>query len=150
MRRALSLLLVALAGMTVLAHGVELHAHPSGEAIVVELRYAGGGPIAGAHMTVYEPGGVVQVHQEGRSDREGRFAFVPTRAGRWSVVADDGMGHRAQLDVPYDAERREGAPAARPAAPNVLARWLVGLGVLGVLFATLFVWRSRRDAASLS
>lgn len=94
MRIAPTLVLIgalALADMPALAHGVAW-TRAEAQAVVLDFRYSDGEAMAFAEVVVQAPGHGPRT-QTGRTDRNGRFAFVPDMDGEWSVRADDGTGH---------------------------------------------------------
>lgn len=79
----------------VLAHGVG--AGPVlAEKEAVRFYYSDGEPMAYAEVLVFGPDSAKVEFQNGRTDKNGVFAFVPDRPGFWRVVCNDGMGHRAE------------------------------------------------------
>jgi nickel transport protein len=92
----LSILLVSMLHMSrgeTHAHGVEYSSLESSSAIVVEFRYSSGEPLRFAEVTVCFPADTKVEYQSGRSDRNGRFAFLPKIQNEWFVNVDDGRGH---------------------------------------------------------
>lgn len=45
-------------------------------------------------------------YQNGRTDAQGRFAFVPSAAGDWLIRLDDGTGHGFEEHVKVDMDLR--------------------------------------------
>lgn len=74
-----------------LAHGVE-HNFSQG-ATAITAAYDDGSPMAYCDVKVFTPGEGKEPYQEGSSDRNGCFAFLPDTNGIWRVTVDDGMGH---------------------------------------------------------
>lgn len=103
-------LLLLLAGLIALAQPAPLQAHGAtyeaveAEAFAVRFVYLLGDAMAGAEVRVYGPE-EQRLHQRGRTDAGGRFAFVPDRPGEWTLESDDGAGHsvRALVTVGGDA-----------------------------------------------
>lgn len=122
------------------AHAVQ-HEVRTGQAVVLELRYADGTPFA------YESCEITRVGEDlpllvSRTDAHGRVAFVPDVAGRFEarVFSEDGHGTRFEFDA---ATLENGSPpSARP------SRWraaLLGLALLGFFFGGLRWWAARRS-----
>ena len=84
-----------------LAHGVEGEVQSFEGGIVVIASYDTGEPMSYAGVEIYAPNSQIKF-QLGRTDRNGRFAFVPDVPGEWQVIIDDGIGHRLTLKVPVD------------------------------------------------
>jgi len=87
-------LLLAASGMAH-AHGM-FHEIGKREAVVINAEFDDGEPVSYAQVKVYSPGGKEIEHQNGRTDKNGCFAFVPDRSGEWEILVDGGMGHRIQ------------------------------------------------------
>ena len=99
---------------TVQAHGTEGALCQGGW--VVEAKYAGGEVMSFAKVTVSAPNSD-KPFQTGRTDRNGKFAFVPDVPGTWRLVADDEMGHRLTMAVEVPAASLAGQNEP-PAAAN--------------------------------
>ncbi len=153
---ALLCVMAAMVGHPVVAvaHGVGSREMDPGAARVVEFLYADGEPMAFAQVQVTAPGGAV--HQSARADARGRFAFVPTVPGVWSVAASDGQGHRAVAELSQASAKGEGdaASAATPGARAGAARDIgangrdvaLGLSLLGNVFLFAAWRRGRRGS----
>ncbi len=112
----------------------------SARAVVVRYAYANGDP-ADAEVSVYSPAEAGRMYQTLRTDPNGRASFVPDSPGRWRVVADDGMGHRAEAHVAVDA----GGAARSESGTSLSIRDLV-LAALAV--AAVAVWLLRKRSGS--
>ncbi len=139
--------LVALVAAAAQAHET-LHEVARGKAIAVKATFADGEVLAYTPYEIYSPADPRIPYQKGRTDRSGWLAFVPDAPGRWRVKVIDATGHG--LDVEIDA----GAPAAQDGqsagaastAAHVL-RPLLGLAVIGAVFAALYLASRRRGTA---
>lgn len=109
--------------VTVFAHGVGSREMDPGAARAMEFLYADGEPMAFAQVKVTAPGQEGTLYQSAHADARGRFAFVPSGPGVWSVAASDGQGHRAVHAVTVVAQANPG----KPAVPVVQA----GSGAIG-------------------
>ena len=83
---------------TALAHGVEGEVTLFSGGVVVTATYDTGEPMSYAKVEVYAPDSKIKF-QTGRTDRNGRFAFVPDMPGKWRVIISDGIGHQLELAV---------------------------------------------------
>ena len=100
----------------------------SADAVVVACFYAGGDP-ADAEVLVYSPAEPGRIFQTQRTDLRGFASFVPDAAGTWRVVADDGMGHRTELEVVIaEGEEAQRVPQGTTWRPVALALAVLGLG----------------------
>lgn len=89
---------LVLSSGTALAHGTHHVVMENTHAVAIEFLYTGPSPMLFAAVQVFAPG-QDQPYQTGRTDRAGRFAFVPSEPGTWRVEVDDGDGHRHRLMV---------------------------------------------------
>ncbi len=100
---------LALLGLFTLLSGVHaprVEAHGTGHrvlrdagAITVESFYSDKEPMRYAEVLLYGPSDQEIEYQNGRTDQNGRFAFVPDREGTWRLNISDGMGHLMKTDI---------------------------------------------------
>ncbi len=130
MKHSIQLAFIAAAIMLLpgglLAHGIT-RTIEQGKSMVVTALYDDGEPISYASVKVFAPGKKDVEFQNGRTDKNGRFAFVPTEAGDWLVRLDDGTGHGFEEHVKVDADM--GGKASSPV--------LVKLGQKVIVFLLL-------------
>ena len=136
--RALFALPAALLAGTLHAHALSHTAQPGG-AVIVELRYGDGSPFSYESAEVYRPGEAVPF-LAGRTDANGRMAFVPDRAGDWRVRAFSEDGHGGDFTV---AAAPEGGTSARSTGLGTAGGLAVGLSIIFGIFGiwSLFVRR---------
>jgi nickel transport protein len=132
-----------------------LHEVRRGGAVAVRVYESDGDPVAGTAFEVYSPADPGKPWQIGRTDRTGWLAFVPEVTGRWRVRVIEASGHGLDIGVevapqasPPGAIAPAGPPSPAPAAPAAgaafILRPLLGLAVIGVVFAALFLaWRKK-------
>ncbi len=85
---------------SVYAHGVMGKVGKGG--IVVTAQYDTGEPMSYAKVEISAPDSKLPF-QSGRTDRNGRFCFLPDTPGTWKVVVvDDEIGHRLELEIPVN------------------------------------------------
>ncbi len=89
----------------------------SGLALTVRCEYSNGDPVD-AEVLVYSPAEPAKIFQRLRTDLRGRASFVPDAPGDWRIVADDGLGHRAELELPVDNEGAAAGPSQQRAVPG--------------------------------
>ncbi len=125
-----------------LAHGVHMSCLP-GRAMVLQAYYDGGDPMSFVKIKLTGPDG--KTYQAGNADAKGFFAFVPDRQGKWTLVANDGMGHRAELTVDAGPECQTAKQAAQSSDQGVptwaKAAW--GLSAFMFIFG-VFSWLAAR------
>jgi hypothetical protein len=73
----------------------------NGKAAIAEFRFSDGSPMAFADVKVFAPS--KELWLAGRADGAGRFAFMPDKAGEWTVEAREAENHTARLAVTVDA-----------------------------------------------
>ena len=122
---------------------MEASVEPSSRAVVVRCLYSSGEP-ADAEVLVYSPTEPARIYQRLRTDLRGRASFVPDAAGLWRVVADDGLGHRTDVDVSVDAA---GAAAGGRAGSGFAVRDLVVASLVGCALVAWWVLRRRESDA---
>lgn len=144
-----SALMVALWAGPAWAHGVG-YAVDSSKTACVRIFYDDGKPMSYAKVKVFGPDDGTIEHQNGRTDKHGRFAFVPDAPGKWRVEAGDGMGHAidAQVDFSTGPQVNDPSPSAPQTHGPSFDRILAGLCVLFFLSGALFWWKGRRLARS--
>jgi nickel transport protein len=114
------------------AHSLTHSAKP-GDAVIVELRYGDGSPFSYEAAEVYRPAESVPF-LAGRTDANGRLAFIPDRPGAWRIRAFSEDGHGADFTVAAAAEEGAATPAAGLGEVGSLA---VGLSVI---FGVFGIW----------
>lgn len=125
-----------------LAHDVRAESS-LGRAATVRFAFSDGSPLAYESVVVIAPDSAVEF-QTGRTDRAGRFAFVPDSAGTWTVRVSTRDGHGATARVMVDAKD---AMSARPDSwYDQFPRIAAGLGWLLGIFGIVALWRSSRGS----
>jgi nickel transport protein len=146
--RSVAALLVA-AGLLLVSksaawsHGLSWRPLNSVDVLAFEARYSTGAPVSFADVLIHCPqeGGVEL--QNGRTDRHGRFAFIPDKDGDWRVELDAGMGHR--LEFAMRSGPQDETPNKVQPKPSVLVLALLGVSLLLNVFFLL--GRLRRTGA---
>lgn len=139
---AIAGLIVTIAPSHVLAHGVQ-HGVSEG-ATVVTATYDDGSPMAFCDVTVLAPESDEECYQEGTSDRNGCFAFLPDTNGIWKVTVDDGLGHMVKARIEVGSIGRGKTETAAP--PDRLGGAVVGISTVFGVFGlyAMFAARGRR------
>lgn len=129
-----------------LSHGTGYRMLTEEETVQAEFYYSGGEPMAYAEILVFGPDDDAVEFQNGRTDRMGRFAFLPDRPGEWRMIVKDGRGHAVRATVAVSDEQPGETPAGTQApersAPGV-REILLGLSLIANLFLGLRVFRAR-------
>jgi hypothetical protein len=124
------------------AHRMEVEATADGPTIRVVAKYEGGDPADGARVTLTDAAGAVAA--EGRTDAAGLCVLPRPRAGAYTLVVDDGGGHRVELALPIPESEAE--VTARTDRRN---RWLMAaLGLAAIAGGTVVVRRLLRRSTS--
>lgn len=87
-----------------------------GAVALVQFAYAGGSVPTYAKVEVYSPADAKVEFQNGRTDAQGRFAFMPDTPGQWRIIMADNMGHRVEHAVDVSPAQGSAQIAAQGAA----------------------------------
>ena len=91
-------------GLIFLFNG-EIFAHGTGyrqinlKAIPLEFFYSTGEKMSYREVKVFSPKDSKFPIQTGRTDEEGRFAFIPDISGDWKVIVRDEEGHQCEAKI---------------------------------------------------
>jgi len=127
------------------AHGVQGSVENGG--LVVTAEYDTGEAMSYAKVAISAPETKL-TFQSGRTDRNGRFCFFPDIPGEWTVVIDDEMGHRLEVEVPVDEALALPAPQEdEDAGQGYLNRYekaVMGVSIIFGISGILFWWKGQR------
>ena len=108
--------------------------------VLVQFAYSGGEQPTYAKVEVYSPADSKVEFQNGRTDAQGRFAFMPDAQGQWRIIMADNMGHRVEHAVDVSADptaqqadvKNAGDAAATPGVGgfSIPLRILLGLSII--------------------
>lgn len=128
-----------------LAHGTEGSIEKGG--LVVLAKYASGEVMSYAKVTITSPASE-KPFQTGRTDFNGKFAFVPDVPGKWRFVADDEMGHRLSLMIEVDEYILAGrsSPLLQPSSgsKDMIAKVFFGVALLMLAASLMFWWQGKK------
>ena len=85
------------------AHGVG-YREISLRAVPLEFFYSTGEKMSYREAKVFSPNDKKFAVQSGRTDEQGRFAFIPDVSGEWRVVVQDEEGHRCEAKIEITQE----------------------------------------------
>ena len=80
------------------AHGVGFR-QTSFKSIALEFFYSTGEKMSYREAKVFSPKDEKFAVQTGRTDEEGRFAFIPDCVGEWRVIVRDEEGHQCNAEI---------------------------------------------------
>ena len=98
--------LVLLSAGEIFAHGVG-YRESELRAIPLEFSYSTGEKMSYCEASVFSPNDSKFAAQTGRTDEQGRFAFIPDVSGDWRIVVSDGQGHRCEAVIKIENVKSE-------------------------------------------
>ncbi len=138
------------------AHGTGYRVVAGAGAVAAEFFYSDKEPMKYAEVLVFSPQDEKLEHQNGRTDRNDRFAFYPDAPGSWRIDVSDGMGHLQQghIEVMPSGDGSAGArshrdgQSAQPVAATTGVKTLLGLSLLMNVTAALYFFKRRRPVSA--
>lgn len=111
------ILLMLILPVLVSAHGVKIKFKKQSPVVLVQARYHGGKKLTNARVTVKfidnnKKKQADTIFQQGQTDKNGKFCFLPGQTGQWTVIVDDMMGHRGKATVTLETAFFQPPPAA--------------------------------------
>jgi nickel transport protein len=147
-----SVLIVGMPAET-LSHGTDYRIIGK-KGVVIEFFYSDKKPMQYAEVLVLSPENDTIEYQNGRTDQNGRFAFLPEMHGKWRVQVNDGVGHAVSAAVAVNPEG-EGSSTENLAGyvpqkqsgmldsvPKIV-KLILGISLMANFFLGLSVWKSR-------
>ncbi|RLB10909.1 MAG: hypothetical protein DRG27_02205 [Deltaproteobacteria bacterium] len=145
MNRIAIIALILIFPASVYAHGVMGKIGKGG--IVVTAQYDTGEPMSYAKVEISAPNSKLPF-QSGRTDRNGRFCFLPDTAGTWKVVVDDEIGHRLELEIPVNTALEVKEKALKQNfVDHYLSRYtkaIIGICLIFGFFGCILGWRGKK------
>ena len=86
-----------------LAHGVG-YRQSNLKSIALEFFYSTGEKMSYREAKVFSPQDSKFAVQSGRTDEQGRFAFIPDSPGEWRVIVRDEEGHQCEAKINLSKE----------------------------------------------
>ncbi|MFH2065365.1 MAG: hypothetical protein ABIK15_09235 [Pseudomonadota bacterium] len=125
------------------AHGMDVSV-AEGRAVVITAAYDDGEAMSYSEVKIHAPGEAKIEYQNGRTDNNGCFAFVPDRPGQWRIMVDGGMGHMVSTDFAVN-EALTVEPGLSGSQPYSRMQGLVtGLSIIFGLTGFIFYFRSEK------
>ncbi|WP_051132462.1 hypothetical protein [Thermodesulfatator atlanticus] len=118
------------------AHGMEGSVSYHNGVGVVSVAYDDGEPASYVKVVIRASGSKFSF-QRGRTDRNGRFAFLPDVPGLWEIVVSDNMGHRTELklnieNIANETQSSMSKPQTGFIVPREVAAFIGVLIILGI------------------
>lgn len=129
------------------AHGV-VYEVKEDKTIIIKVAYDDGEPMNYAEIKIFSPDNKNIEHQNGRTDKNGCFAFLPDEIGEWKVVVNDGMGHGVVTEV-----KVEEAMKIEKTSYKAWPRWqgvITGISIICGLTGLIFYFKARKRITSNS
>ncbi len=110
------------------AHGVGFR-QSSFRSIALEFFYSTGEKMSYREAKVFSPKDEKFAVQTGRTDEEGRFAFIPDCAGEWRVIVRDEEGHQCEAKIDVKDVNNLDVKTPEPEEPLYI-RALLGVSII--------------------
>ena len=146
MRRIIFVGLAVMAGLIFLpenahAHGVG-YKHSELKAVPLEFFYSTGEKMSYCEARVFSPNDEKFAAQTGRTDEQGRFAFVADVPGEWRVIVRDNEGHQCTASIAVgETLKASQDESSLPQGMELFIRALLGVSVIFNI-AMIIRWRS--------
>jgi nickel transport protein len=114
-----------------------------GQAVVIRLFYVDDKPFTFEGYEIYRSGEKLP-YQVGRTDSQGRIAFLPDRAGAWRIKAISEDGHGLDFTLKTDAAAQV-ASSDKPVFERY-GRIVVGIAVILGLFGFLSLYVKKKKS----
>ncbi len=134
------------------AHGVSYEMVETSPAITFKSGFSSGDPIAYGEVLIYGPDNAEVEFQNGRTDRNGGFSFLPDKPGIWKVEVDGGLGHKLIFDVDVAGSNKDGISAHKKESPlqaSITIKALLGISLIFNLCLAASYLRARRKATAI-
>ncbi len=135
------------------AHGTDHRVLDQSPVIALAFFYSDQEPMRYAKVLVFSPENDAVEYQNGRTDKNGQFAFYPDRAGKWQIKVNDGMGHAEYATIDVKARGYAGDqldPQAenektRAAEASMFMKICLGLSLLLNLFLGVYIRKTKKE-----
>lgn len=141
------------------AHGTDYRLLNKKAVVAAEFFYSDKTPMRYAEILVFSPENEKVEYQNGRTDQNGRFAFLPKTTGKWQIKVNDGVGHMVNaivtvnsiiLETKNDGDLLDGqGPKVSKERNSFLGnasmavRLVFGLSILLNIFLCVSVWKNK-------
>jgi len=115
-------------------HGVEYEIS-EGKSILIRVGYDDGEPMSYAEVRIFSPSDPKVEHQNGFTDKNGCFAFLPDNIGKWKISVNDATGHGVVTKIEVKEEMRIEAKSKKwPRLQKLITGVSIIFGLTGLLF----------------
>jgi len=139
--RLLALAAISFTACPAQAHDLQ-YSVGGGQAVVIRLFYMDNAPFTFEGYEIYREGEKLP-YQVGRTDSQGRIAFLPDRAASWRIKATSEDGHGLDFKISTDAAAMLSG-TEKPFYERY-ARIVVGIAVILGLFGFLGLYVKRKQ-----
>lgn len=141
MKKRILVFMILLTTPMIYAHGLYIQVSQKAPFTTCRAVYEGDIPLPFAQVTVFAPNG--EEHQNGRTDRLGRFTFQHDQPGLWKITVDDEMGHQQSIELILHPEKDsiKGAMETAPCSPWL--KWLLGVSLILLMTLALVHWKKK-------
>ncbi len=132
----------------IFAHGVG-YRQSNFRAIPLEFFYSTGEKMSYREAKVFSPKDSKFAAQTGRTDEEGRFAFIPDCVGEWRVIVRDEEGHQCEAKINVDnlsANELEFDNNNLPQGFEIFIRALLGVSLIFNLALIIKIRKRNQNA----
>ena len=142
-----------------LGHGTDYRLIDKKAVVAAEFFYSDNTPMQYADVLVFSPKNDKVEYQNGRTDQNGRFAFLAETPGEWQMEVNDGMGHAVHATVTVNSAKEKPKTADKISEPqsnhvtkkrvplfgeiSMGVRLLFGLSILLNIFLGIYVWKRK-------
>lgn len=114
---------------TALAHKVIGSISAENTLPVATFQFDDGAALSYAQLKIWAPGSEKIEFQNGRTDSNGRFSFVPDRKGIWRILVADGLGHAATIEYLVENDLKT-TDRVNKAQTNMLLCTILGVSLI--------------------
>ena len=137
--------LIFLSAQMIHAHGVG-YRHSELGAVALEFFYSTGEKMSYREARVFSPKDSKFAAQTGRTDEQGRFAFIPDVSGEWRVIVRDEEGHQCEAKITVSENLSTSVSEESPGY-SVNDLWLRAILGVSILFNIAMIIRRRSKNA---
>ena len=140
-----------------LGHGTDYRLIDQEVVVAAEFFYSDNTPMQYAEVLVFSPTNAKVEYQNGRTDQNGRFAFLAETPGEWQMKVNDGMGHAVHATVTVNSAKGEPKTGGNISGDrtdlvtkkgkslfgetSMGVKLVFGLSILLNIFLCIYVWK---------